>query len=229
MISIATIEQGQILLVDKPLGWSSFQAVNKIKWAIRKKLNLKKVKIGHAGTLDPLATGLLVVCLGKSTKQIEQIQNQPKTYSGRFTLGLTTPSFDAETIPDKTFPTEHITPTLLKSTQQQFLGEITQYPPIFSAIKKDGQRLYELAREGKSVEIPARQVYIYKFELTAVQMPQVDFLIECSKGTYIRSIANDFGKALHSGAYLSALRREQIGTFSIKEALTPDQWVERIL
>lgn len=212
---------GQILLIDKPLEWSSFQAVNALKWAIRKKFNLKKIKIGHAGTLDPLATGLLVICTGKFTKKIPELQGQIKEYTGTFTLGGTTPSYDLETEVDQTFPTEHITEAAIKEATKQFLGEIAQIPPVFSALKKDGKRLYELAREGKEVKIQARKIEISEFEITRIQLPEVDFKVVCSKGTYIRSLAHDFGKALGSGAHLSALRRTKIGDFNVNNATTP--------
>lgn len=212
---------GEILLIDKPLEWSSFQAVNALNWAIRKKFNLKKIKIGHAGTLDPLATGLLVICTGKFTKKIPELQGQVKEYIGTFTVGATTPSYDLETEVDQTFSTEHITEAAIKEATNQFLGEIDQVPPVFSALKKDGKRLYELAREGKEVDIKSRKVEILEFEITRVTLPEVDFRVVCSKGTYIRSLAHDFGKALGSGAYLSALRRTKIGDFNVDNASTP--------
>nr|WP_298793416.1 tRNA pseudouridine(55) synthase TruB [uncultured Allomuricauda sp.] len=212
---------GQILLIDKPMEWSSFQAVNALKWAIRKKFGLKKIKIGHAGTLDPLATGLLIICTGKFTKKIPELQGQVKEYTGTFTLGATTPSYDLETEVDQSFPTDHITEELITSTTTQFLGEIEQVPPIFSALKKDGKRMYELAREGKKVEIKARTIQIFEFEITQISLPKVEFRVVCSKGTYIRSLAHDFGQALQSGAHLSALRRTKIGDFNVINAVSP--------
>ena len=212
---------GQILLIDKPLEWSSFQAVNALKWAIRKKFDLKKIKIGHAGTLDPLATGLLIICTGKFTKTIPELQGQVKEYTGTFTLGATTPSYDLETEVDQSFPTDHITEELIISTTTQFLGEIEQVPPIFSALKKDGKRMYELAREGKKVEIKARTIQIFEFEITKISLPKVEFRVVCSKGTYIRSLAHDFGQALQSGAHLSTLRRTKIGDFNVINAVSP--------
>jgi len=212
---------GQLLLIDKPLGWTSFQAVNKLKWAIRKQFNLKKIKIGHAGTLDPLATGLLIICTGKFTKKIPEFQGQTKEYTGTITLGATTPSYDLETEIDQTFPTEHITEENIRQTTLQFIGEIEQTPPIFSALKKDGKRLYEYAREGKSVEIKTRKTTILEFEITAINLPEINFRIVCSKGTYIRSIAYDFGKALSSGGHLTALRRTKIGDFNVDIAQDP--------
>lgn len=221
--------QGQILLIDKPLTWSSFQAVNKLKYVLKRKYDLpKKFKIGHAGTLDPLATGLLIVCTGKFTKMIPDIQGQAKEYTGTIVLGATTPSYDMETDVDATFPTEHITAELIEATLQQFLGEIDQKPPVFSAIKKDGKRLYEHAREGSEVEIEARKTTIYEFEITRMALPEIDFRVKCSKGTYIRSLAYDFGKALQSGGYLSVLRRTKIGDYSVEKGITPEAFELKI-
>lgn len=219
---------GQILLIDKPLEWSSFQAVNALKWAIRKKFDLKKIKIGHAGTLDPLATGLLIICTGKFTKKIPELQGQIKEYTGTFTLGATTPSYDLETEVNQTYPTEHLTQNIIKEATKEFLGEIEQVPPIFSALKKDGKRLYELAREGKEVDIKSRKITISEFEITRIQLPEVDFRVVCSKGTYIRSLAHDFGKALGSGAHLSTLRRTKIGDFNVNNATTPMDFKENL-
>ncbi len=219
---------GQILLIDKPLEWSSFQAVNALKWAIRKKFNLKKFKIGHAGTLDPLATGLLIICTGKFTKKIPELQGQVKEYTGTFTLGATTASYDMETEVDQTFPTDHITDELIQASTKQFLGEIEQVPPVFSALRKNGKRLYEYAREGIEVEIKSRKIEIFEFEITQITMPKVHFRVVCSKGTYIRSLAHDFGKSLQSGAYLSALRRTKIGDFNVTNAVTPMVFKENL-
>ena len=212
-------QNGQILLIDKSLHWTSFQAVNKMKWILKSKLGLKKIKIGHAGTLDPLATGLLLVCTGKFTKRIEELQGQAKEYTGTFYIGATTPSYDLETEIDQTYPTSHITDDLIQETIPQFLGEINQKPPIFSAIKKDGVRLYDHARAGETVEIAFRKTTIHEFEITRIALPKVDFRVICSKGTYIRSLAFDFGKALQSGAHLIALRRTKIGDYDVKDAL----------
>lgn len=220
---------GQVLLIDKPLGWSSFQAVNKLKWAIRKKFQLKKIKIGHAGTLDPLATGLLIICAGKFTKRIPEFQGLAKEYTGTITLGASTPSYDLETEVDKTYPTAHITEALIRKTTEQFLGDIQQAPPIFSALKKDGKRLYEYARAGEEIEIKKRAVRILEFEITAVALPAIDFRIVCSKGTYIRSIAHDFGLALGSGGHLSALRRTKIGDYNVDIALDPEVFEQQLL
>ena len=216
---------GKILLIDKPLNWSSFQAVNKLKYILKRKYDLpKKFKIGHAGTLDPLATGLLIICTGKFTKSITEIQAQAKEYTGTIVLGATTPSYDLETEIDATFPTEHITDTLILETTKQFIGEIDQKPPVFSAIKKDGKRLYEHARAGEEVEIQSRKTTIHEFEITRIQLPEVDFRVTCSKGTYIRSLAFDFGLALQSGGHLSALRRAKIGDYSVENGVTPDDF-----
>ncbi|MEE1897928.1 tRNA pseudouridine(55) synthase TruB [Flavobacterium rakeshii] len=217
-----SFQEGQVVLIDKPLQWSSFQAVNKVKWALKKNLGLKKIKVGHAGTLDPLATGLLIICTGKFTKRIPELQGMVKEYTGTFHIGATTPSYDLETEVNATFPTEHITEELILETTKQFTGEIDQKPPVFSAIKKDGKRLYEHARKGEEVEIASRKVTVHEFEITRVALPEVDFRIVCSKGTYIRSIANDFGVAMQSGSHLTALRRTKIGEFSVEDTILPD-------
>ena len=210
---------GQILLINKPLGWTSFDVVKKIKNLIRTKYNLKKLKVGHAGTLDPLASGLLIVCTGKFTKRISELQAQAKLYTGDITLGGTTPSYDLETEIDTKFETNHITESLIKETTAQFIGEIEQKPPIFSALKRCGERLYEKARRGESFEIQARKVSVHSFDIKAIEMPKVSFEIKCSKGTYIRSIAYDFGTALNSGAHLSKLCRTAIGDYQLADAL----------
>lgn len=214
--------EGQILLIDKPYAWSSFQALNAVRWALRRAFGLKKLKVGHAGTLDPLATGLLILCTGKSTRSISDLQGMPKEYTGTIHLGATTPSYDLETEPGKQLPVDHLTPEMLKAAAARLTGEITQQPPVFSAIKKDGKRLYEYARGGHEVEVPTRTVQIEVFELTRIALPEVDFRIRCSKGTYIRSMAHDFGQDLGTGAYLSALRRTKTGLYTVDKALTPD-------
>ncbi len=228
MISADDFLSGQILLIDKPLHWTSFQAVNKMKWALKSKLGLKKIKIGHAGTLDPLASGLLLVCTGKFTKRIEELQGQKKEYTGTFYIGATTPSYDLETEIDNTFETDHITDDMVRDAVKNFIGEIDQKPPIFSAIKKEGKRLYEHARLGEEVEIQSRKVTIHEFEITRIALPEVDFRIVCSKGTYIRSIAYDFGQALDSGSHLIALRRTKIGEYSVENAISPQQFEESL-
>lgn len=219
---------GQVLLIDKPLHWTSFQVVNKLRWELRQALNIKKIKVGHAGTLDPLATGLLVLCTGKMTKQIDTFQAQIKEYTGTIVLGSTTPSFDLETEINETFPTSLISEDLIYKTTEQFIGNIQQYPPLFSAIKKDGKRLYEFARAGETVEINPRTVSISEFEITNIDGLNIDFKVVCSKGTYIRSLANDFGKALNSGAHLSALRRTKIGDFDVEEATTIEGFISNL-
>ena len=221
--------EGQIVLIDKPLTWSSFQAVNKIKYALKNYTGIKKIKVGHAGTLDPLATGLLIVCTGKFTKRISELQGMEKEYTGTFHIGATTPSYDLETEINATFPTEHINEELIHETVKQFLGEIDQQPPVFSAIKKDGKRLYEHARAGEEVEIAFRKTTIHEFEITRIALPEIDFRVVCSKGTYIRSLAFDFGKAMQSGAHLTALRRTKIGKYSVEDAITPDAFVNGII
>ena len=218
-------KQGQVLLFDKPLGWTSFQLVNKVRWIIRKNCKIKKIKVGHAGTLDPLASGLLVICTGKFTKRIEEFQGQDKEYTGTFTFGATTPSYDLETEIDQTFPIGHLTEEKIIETTNKFTGAIEQFPPIFSALKKDGKRLYEFARKDEEVEIPSRKVHISKFEITNINLPEIDFQVVCSKGTYIRSLAHDFGKELESGAHLSALRRTKIGEFDVADALSIDSFL----
>lgn len=211
-------KQGQILLFDKPLEWTSFQLVNKVRWLIRKSCGIKKIKVGHAGTLDPLATGLLIICTGKFTKRIPELQGQIKEYTGTFTIGATTPSYDLETEIDQNYPTEHISEEKLKKATEEFQGEIQQIPPVFSALKKDGKRLYEYARKGEEIEVKSRSVEIDKFEVDPSGFPEVDFKVVCSKGTYIRSLAHDYGQALGSGAHLSALRRTGIGEFQVENA-----------
>lgn len=219
---------GQVLLIDKPLDWTSFQVVNKLRWEIRQAFNIKKIKVGHAGTLDPLATGLLVICTGKMTKQIDTFQGQIKEYTGTIVLGSTTPSYDLETEINETFNTSHITEDLIHQTTKQFTGKIDQFPPIFSALKKEGKRLYEYARAGETVEIKSRKISIQEFEITNIDGLNIDFRVVCSKGTYIRSLANDFGKALNSGGHLSVLRRTKIGDFDVKNGLSIDDFIKNL-
>ncbi|MEN9304216.1 MAG: tRNA pseudouridine(55) synthase TruB [Bacteroidota bacterium] len=219
--------EGETLLVDKPLGWTSFDAVNKLRWHLKTALKLKKIKVGHAGTLDPLATGLLIICTGKNTKKIEGLTNDSKTYTGTFLIGKTTPSFDLETEYNQDFPTEHITEDLLETVRQSFLGEQLQTPPIFSAKLIDGKRAYEYARKGREVEMKRNLIHIFDFQIDSSRFPEVDFEISCSKGTYIRSIANDFGEKLNSGATLIALRRTRSGEFDVQNALAPEAWIEK--
>lgn len=228
-LSLNYILEGQLLLLDKPLEWTSFQVVNKLRWAFKKKYHLKKLKVGHAGTLDPLASGLLLICTGKLTKKISEIQALEKVYTGTITLGATTPSFDLETAFDQHFPIDHINLKMLEQAKKQFEGTIEQCPPIFSAIKKDGKRLYEYARKGESTAIKPRKVTVSQFDLTQIDLPNIQFSVQCSKGTYIRSLAHDFGQALNSGAHLSELRRTAIGPYRVDNAIDPEQLVDKLL
>ena len=221
-------KDGAVLCFDKPLNWTSFQLVNKVRWLIRRKYNIKKIKVGHAGTLDPLATGLVIICTGKATKTIQNLMGQEKIYTGELTLGATRPSFDMETEIDQEFPYQHITENQIIENTKRFTGKIMQQPPVFSALKKDGKRLYEYARKGEAVEIPKREVQIDEFEITSINLPKVEFRVRCSKGTYIRSLAHDFGKSLNSGAYLSGLKRTQTGDFKLKEATTVEGFEEAL-
>lgn len=216
---------GEVLLVHKPLHWTSFDVVNKLRYHIKQKLGVKKIKVGHAGTLDPLADGLLIICTGKKTKTINDFMDLPKTYSGTITLGATTPSYDLETAIDETFPLDTLTPKKIEDTVATMVGSYDQYPPIFSAKKVKGKKAYDLARAGKDVELKSKNVTIYSFEVPRIDLPQVDFRISCSKGTYIRSIAHDLGKLLNNGGHLTALRREAIGDFQLKAAKTVEEWL----
>jgi len=213
------IKEGRVILIDKPINWTSFDVVKYIRKSLQHKFKIKKIKVGHAGTLDPLATGLLIICIGKQTKNISKYQDLAKTYTGKFKLGESTPSFDAETDVNEKFEYDHITINNLKKLANEFIGNSLQKPPIFSAIKKDGKRLYNYARENKEIEIDKREIQIYDFEILDFNSPYVEFKIDCSKGTYIRTIANDFGKRLNSGSYLYELRRTKIGEFSVLNAI----------
>ena len=213
------IKEGELILIDKELNWTSFDVVNKIRYAIKKKFDIKKIKVGHAGTLDQLATGLLIICCGKMTKSINNFSTMNKTYSGKITIGSTTPSYDLETKPNVHYPIDHINEKLILKTAKKFVGKIFQTPPMFSAIKKDGVRLYNLARQGKEIKIDKREVLIDSFEITSFNLPEISFNVTCSKGTYIRSLAHDFGKELNSGAHLSELRRIKIGDYSVKDSV----------
>lgn len=221
-------QEGETLLVDKPFEWTSFDVVNKLRWNLKRKLGIKKFKVGHAGTLDPLATGLLVICTGKNTKKIEGLTADAKTYTGTFLVGKTTPSYDLETEYNAEYPTEHITPEQIAEVVAGFIGVQQQVPPIFSAKQIDGKRAYEFARAGKEVEMKANTIEITHFTVDTSRFPEVDFEIACSKGTYIRSIAHDFGVKLGSGATLIALRRTQSGSFRIEDAKSVDEWIEII-
>jgi len=221
-------QEGEVLLVDKPHGWTSFDVVNKIRWNLKQALKVKKIKVGHAGTLDPLATGLLIVCTGKQTKNVETYMADEKTYTGTFLLGKSTPSFDLETEYNQTFDIGHITPELINEVASSFLGEQTQIAPAYSAKQIDGKRAYLFARAGKEVTIKAHQITISKFTVNTERFPEIDFEIACTKGTYIRSIAQDFGQRLHAGATLIALRRTRSGRFTIDQASSVDQWIQQI-
>ncbi|MBM3921263.1 MAG: tRNA pseudouridine(55) synthase TruB [Sphingomonadales bacterium] len=211
---------GEILLINKPYGWTSFQVVKKIKWVSRAK------RVGHAGTLDPLATGMLLVCTEGSTRKIQELQDQEKEYTGTITLGSTTPSYDLETEPNAFFPIDHITEIMIKEKTAAFTGVISQQPPVFSAIKVDGKRAYKLAREGVATEMKSREITIKEFEITGIALPDVHFRVVCSKGTYIRSLAHDFAKALGSGGHLSALCRTRIGEHRLANAVSPKDFEE---
>jgi len=218
--------EGHTLLIHKPLRWTSFDVVKKIRNTLRTALQLKKIKVGHAGTLDPLADGLLIVCTGKFTKRINEFQAQEKEYTAEFTLGATTPSFDLETEINETFDYNHITEDMLKTTAQSLTGNILQTPPIYSAIKQDGKRLYEHARKGEDIKVKERMVHVSKFEIIKVEMPKVYVRIVCSKGTYIRSLAQTFGKNLNSGAHLSQLTRTRIGKFELSQAIDIQEFID---
>jgi len=221
-------QKGELILIDKPYKWTSFDVVKSVKGQARRITGIKRIKVGHAGTLDPLATGLLLICTGKKTKEIEGFQAQEKEYTGTIYLGATTPCFDLEKEVDKRFDISEITEEQVRNTTAQFLGEIEQTPPIFSAIKIDGKRAYEYARNDEEVKIKSKKINIYEFELTRVELPEIDFRIRCSKGTYIRSIARDFGLALNNGAHLTALRRTKIGDFCVEDAMTPATFKELV-
>ena len=221
-------QTGEILLINKPLEWTSFDVVKKIRGTILRKTGIKKIKVGHAGTLDPLATGLLIVCTGRFTKRINEFQDLDKEYSGTFHLGATTPSFDNETGIDMEFDIKHINKDLLNSTSKNFIGEQNQIPPVYSAIKIDGKRAYSFARNKKDVTLSPRKIFIKEFELTNINLPEVHFRVVCTKGTYIRSLARDFGKALNSGAYLTSLIRTGIGNYKLSEAISIDEFDESL-
>jgi tRNA pseudouridine55 synthase len=212
--NIQQFADGQLLLVNKPYKWTSFDVVGKLRNAFKP----LKLKVGHAGTLDPLATGLLIICTGKMTKQIDTFQAEEKEYTGTLVLGATTPTYDLESEPEAKFETSHLTDELIQAACAQFTGDIQQYPPAHSAIKIDGERLYEKARRGEEVELRLRNVTISEFEITRIELPEVDFRVVCSKGTYIRSLVNDFGVALNNGAYMSRLRRTGSGNYKIEDA-----------
>jgi tRNA pseudouridine55 synthase len=219
--------EGELLLINKPSGWTSFDVVNKLRFAISRSAG-HRIKVGHAGTLDPLATGLLIICTGKMTKRIDEYTGMDKEYTGTFFIGATTATYDSEMEVDATFPIEHITEALLEETRKKFLGVTEQVPPVFSAIKMDGKVAYQQARKGKDVVMKARTIEIKEFDLTRVALPEIDFRVVCTKGTYIRSLAFDFGRGLQSGGYLKSLCRTKIGEFDLKNALTVDEFVTSI-
>jgi tRNA pseudouridine55 synthase len=227
-VKATQFQEGYILLIDKPKTWSSFDVVNKLRWQLKRKLQVKKIKVGHAGTLDPLATGLLVLCTGKYTKKIEGLTADHKIYTGTILLGKTTPSYDLETAYDKELPTDHISTNMIDEVRHSFLGKQLQTPPVFSAKQIDGKRAYEFARAGESVELKQNEIEIFDFTIDSNEFPKVHFCIKCSKGTYIRSIASDFGKALNSGGTLVELRRTGSGAFDIEDALTVDEAIKMI-
>lgn len=219
---------GALLLVDKPLNWTSFDVVNKIRFALRRLYGQKRFKVGHAGTLDPRATGLLVLCTGKWTKRLQELQGLPKSYTGTIRLGATTPSYDAETEVDRTYPIEHLTPEAITAAMERLTGDLDQLPPVFSAIKVDGKPLYKRARKGEEIEVKSRRVWVDRFAATGFELPDVHFAVDCSKGTYVRSLAFDLGKELNNGGYLAALRRTSIGPYRVEEAKSVEEWVREI-
>jgi tRNA pseudouridine55 synthase len=219
---------GKIILIDKEIDWTSFDVVNKLRNALRTELGIKKIKVGHTGTLDPLATGLVILCTGKATKRIEQFQNLDKEYVARITFGATTPSFDLETTIDQTFPTEHISLRSLEEALERLSGTISQVPPAFSAKQVDGKRAYEMARLGEKVKLSPREVQIFDTEILSFELPELILRIHCSKGTYIRSFADDLGQLLASGAYLSGLRRTKIGDFHVNDAKKINDFVKKL-
>jgi len=222
-------QQGKLLLFDKPLHWTSFDLVNYVRLELKRKAGIKEVKAGHAGTLDPLATGLVMICTGLWTKKINEFQDMDKEYIGQFTLGATTPSFDLETEIDETFPTDHITSEQIFEAARSFVGTIEQYPPVFSAIKMKGKRAYEYARKGEDIIMKPKTVRIHSFDISLIDENIITFRVKCGKGTYIRSLAYDFGKKLGSGAHLSQLRRTAIGEFLVVDAITPQKFTEELL
>lgn len=219
---------GEIIGIDKPLGWTSFDAVKRVRGAIQRKLNVKKFKVGHAGTLDPLATGALIICTGRSTKDIERLQNGTKEYIATIRIGATTPSFDMETEIDAHYPWEHITEDMVREILPKFTGHIMQIPPVYSAVKVDGKRAYKYARKGKDVELKAKALIIEELELLQSTLPDLQLRIVCSKGTYIRALTRDIGEALGSGAYLTALCRTRVGDIELKDCLSVDEAVKKI-
>ena len=220
--------EGSVLYIDKPLTWTSFDVVNKIRWSLKTNLGIKKIKVGHAGTLDPLASGLVIVCTGRATKKITQFQDLEKVYDAKIRLGATTPSFDLETEVDQSFPWEHISNEMVTRALEKLTGPQDQMPPMFSAKSVDGKRAYAMARKGKTVELKPQAIRIHKLELLSIDLPDLSVHVECSKGTYIRSLARDLGEELKSGGHLTGLRRTRIGPYSVSDALTLDNFIEKI-
>lgn len=229
MSKIYNFKAGEVLLVDKPLEWTSFDVVNKLRYQLKHKTGVKRFKVGHAGTLDPLASGLLIICCGKATKTIDSYMGMPKEYTGTIVLGASRPSYDMETEIDHTFDISSITEEDVLKAVESFVGDIQQVPPLFSAKKIDGKKAYEYAREGVQKELKSNAITIHSYEITRMELPEVDFKIQCSKGTYIRSLAHDLGKALNNGGYLKALRRTAIGDFKVTDAKSVDNWVAEII
>lgn len=219
---------GNLLLINKPLKWTSFQVVNKIRWLIKKQYGIKKIKVGHAGTLDPLAEGLLIVCTGKMTKRIIEFQNLNKTYTGKFYLGASTPSFDLETEISEKKSIDHLNDGIIHQATTEFIGKILQTPPIYSAIKHKGKKLYEFARKGETIDIKSREVIIHEFKIDKIKLPEVNFIVKCSKGTYIRSLVNDFGNKLNCGAHLTRLNRITIGNYDIRNSISIEEFEKRL-
>ena len=219
---------GNLLLINKPLKWTSFQVVNKIRWLIKKQYGIKKIKVGHAGTLDPLAEGLLIVCTGKMTKRITEFQNLNKTYTGKFYLGATTPSFDLETKISEKKSIDHLNDDIIQQATTEFKGKILQTPPIYSAIKHKGKKLYEFARKGETVKIKSREVFIHEFLISKINLPEINFKISCSKGTYIRSLANDYGTKLNCGAHLKELKRTAIGDYKLEKSISIEDFEKKL-
>ncbi len=219
---------GEVFLVDKPLNWTSFDVVNKLRWNLKQRTKIKRFKVGHAGTLDPLASGLLIICCGKATKTIDSYMGLPKEYTGTIVLGASRPSYDMETEIDHEFDLTDITEEKIRAAVETFKGDIQQVAPLHSAKKIDGKKAYEYARKGIEKELKANNITIYEYELTRIELPEVDFRVKCSKGTYIRSLAHDLGTALNNGGYLKALRRTAIGDYRVENADSVEDWVQTI-
>lgn len=228
MSKIYDFRGGEVLLVDKPLEWTSFDVVNKLRWQLKQKTGIKRFKVGHAGTLDPLASGLLIVCCGKATKTIDSFMGMPKEYTGTIVLGASRPSYDMETEIDQEFDLSGMTEEMVHEAVKTFIGDIQQVPPLYSAKKVDGKKAYELARKGSDLKLKANSITIHEYEITRLELPEVDFRIKCSKGTYIRSLAHDLGAALNNGGYLKALRRTAIGNYNVTDAKSVEDWVTEI-